>query len=82
VATAFGAGFEVIAELPYGFKSLRSALRAQGIGALEIRKRGLAIEPDQLRRDLRLAGPDSATLILTRVDDGPIALLCRRHRLG
>jgi SAM-dependent methyltransferase len=82
VATAFGAGFEVIAELPYGLKSLRSALRARGIGALEIRKRGLAIEPDRLRRDLRLAGPDSATLILTRVDNGPIALLCRRHRLG
>jgi hypothetical protein len=81
-ATPFGSGFEVVAELPYGLKSLRSALRAHGIGALEIRKRGLAVEPDRFRRDLRLAGPESATLILTRVDDGPIAVLCRRLPLG
>ena len=57
---------------------MRAALRTRGIGALEIRKRGVAVEPDQLRRDLRLAGSGSATLVLTRVDATPIALLCRR----
>jgi SAM-dependent methyltransferase len=77
VATPFGAGFEVLEELPYGIKSLRAALRSRGVGALEIRKRGIAVEPDRLRRDLRLAGTRSATLVLTRVNARPIALLCR-----
>jgi hypothetical protein len=42
---------------------------------LEILKRGLAIEPDQLRRELRLSGTGSATLILARLADKPVALL-------
>ena len=32
------------------------ALRDRGIGRVEIRKRGSALEPEQLRRDLRLSG--------------------------
>ncbi len=51
VATPFGPAFEVEAELPYGVKPLRAALRERGIGVLEIRKRGIAVEPDQLRRE-------------------------------
>ncbi len=78
IQTPFGTGFEVVDKLPYGLKQLRADLRARGIGALEIRKRGVAVEPDQLRRDLRLAGSNSATLVLTRVDKTPMALLCRR----
>jgi SAM-dependent methyltransferase len=76
--TPFGAAFEVVAELPYGVKKLRAALRQRGIGVLEIRKRGIAVEPDQLRRSLHLTGSGSATLVLTRVDATPMALLCHR----
>jgi hypothetical protein len=57
---------------------LRAALRSHDIGVLEIRKRGLAVEPDRLRRDLRLSGSGSATLVLTRLHSGPVAYLCRR----
>ncbi len=78
IQTPFGTGFEVVEELPYGLKHLRAALRARDIGALEIRKRGIAVEPDQLRRDLRLTGTGSATLVLTRTAATPLALLCRR----
>jgi predicted RNA methylase len=78
LATPFGPAFEVEAELPYGVKPLRAAMRERGIGVLEIRKRGIAVEPDQLRRSLRLTGSRSATLVLTRVDATPIALLCHR----
>lgn len=76
-ATPFGTCLQVVAELPYGLKALRSALRAHGVGILEIRKRGVAIEPDRLRRDLRLSGPGSATLLLARFGTRPTALLCR-----
>ncbi len=76
--TAFGRCLEVIEELPLRQKHLRAALRTRGIGRLEIRKRGLAVEPDRLRRELRLAGDAEATLVLTRVLDRPTALLCRQ----
>jgi hypothetical protein len=77
VATPFARCFDVTDVLPVRTKSLRRELRVRGIGRLEIRKRGLAVDPDHLRRELRLDGPDEATLILTRVQDGPVALLCR-----
>ena len=77
VTTPFGRCLEVVEELPFGLKRLRAALRDRGIGVLEIKKRGVGLDPDQLRRDLRLTGPRSATLVLTRVAGAPTALLCR-----
>jgi SAM-dependent methyltransferase len=62
--------------LPFSLKRLRALLRERGVGRLEIMKRGSALEPERLRRDLRLAGPASATLVLTRVAGAPTALLC------
>jgi hypothetical protein len=52
-------------------------LRTHDIGALEIRKRGLAVDPDQLRRELRLQGSAAAALVLTRIGTRPVAYLCR-----
>ena len=75
--TPFGRCFEVLEELPFPVKQLRFALRTRGIGRLEIRKRGVAVEPDRLRRELRLSGGAEATLVLTRVRERPTALLCR-----
>jgi len=77
VTTPFGRCLDVVEELPFGLKRLRAALRERGIGVLEIKKRGVGLDPDQLRRDLRLTGPGSATLVLTRVAGAPTALLCR-----
>ncbi len=53
----------------FGFqlKSLRTWLRDRGVGRLTIKKRGTAVEPDQLRRQLRLVGDAEATIVLTRV---------------
>jgi hypothetical protein len=75
--TPFGRCFEVLVAMPFSLKRLRGLLRERGVGRLEIRKRGSALEPDRLRRDLRLAGPESATLVLTRIAEAPTALLCR-----
>jgi SAM-dependent methyltransferase len=76
VQTPLGRCFEVVEELPFPLKHLRKALRERDIGRLEIRKRGVAVEPDRLRRELKLAGRSGATLVLLRVGDTPTALLC------
>jgi hypothetical protein len=63
--------------LPVSVKPLRAALRGYGIGSLEVLKRGSAVDPQELRRQLRLSGSRSATLVLTRVASRPAVLLCQ-----
>ncbi|MBY8874126.1 methyltransferase domain-containing protein [Micromonospora sp. PLK6-60] len=75
--TPYGRCLEVIDVLPFSLKRLRALLRERGVGRVEILKRGSALEPDQLRRDLRLAGALAASLVLTRVAGAPTALVCR-----
>jgi hypothetical protein len=77
VDTGFGRRLEITDVLPFSLKRLRTLLRDRGIGRLEIRKRGSALEPEQLRRDLRLSGSAGASLVLTRVAGAPTVLLCR-----
>ncbi|MEE6263275.1 class I SAM-dependent methyltransferase [Plantactinospora sonchi] len=78
--TPYARCLEVVEVLPFSLKRLRALLRDRGVGRLEILKRGSALEPERLRRDLRLSGPESASLVLTRVADAPTALLCRPVR--
>lgn len=73
--TPFGRCFAVQDRLPLSVKRLRAELRDRGVGRLTIMKRGSALEPERLRRELRLSGPAEATVILTRVADAPTALL-------
>ncbi|GIF19393.1 SAM-dependent methyltransferase [Actinoplanes tereljensis] len=75
--TPYGRRLEITDVLPFSLKRLRTLLRERGIGRLEIRKRGSALEPDQLRKDLRLSGTESASIVLTRVAGAPTVLLCR-----
>ncbi|MDR6971438.1 class I SAM-dependent methyltransferase [Leifsonia shinshuensis] len=78
VETPFAAGFRVLETLPYGEKDLKRALRQRGIGTLEIKKRGVDVDPAALRRRLALNGDRPATLILTRVAGRHTALLAER----
>lgn len=73
--TPFARGYRVIEELPYREKPLRAALRERGIGRLTIKKRGVDVVPETLRKRLALAGDDEATLVLTRVAGQGTALL-------
>ncbi|TDO38733.1 methyltransferase family protein [Paractinoplanes brasiliensis] len=75
--TPYGRRLEVTDVLGFSLKRVRALLRERGVGRLEIRKRGSALEPEQLRRDLRLSGPESASMVLTRVMGAPTVLLCR-----
>lgn len=68
---------EVTDVLPFSLKRLRALLRERGVGRVEILKRGSALTPEQLRRDLRLAGDTAASLVLTRVAGAPTVLVCR-----
>lgn len=76
--TPFAAGFRVLETLPYAEKDLKKALRQRGIGTLEIKKRGVDVDPAALRRRLALNGDRPATLILTRVAGRHTALLAER----
>ncbi|MBQ1072005.1 methyltransferase domain-containing protein [Micromonospora sp. C31] len=75
--TPFARCLEVTDVLPFSLKRLRALLRERRVGRVEILKRGSALEPEKLRRDLRLAGNEPASLVLTRVAGAPTVLVCR-----
>ncbi|MEV4271375.1 methyltransferase domain-containing protein [Micromonospora aurantiaca] len=75
--TPFARCLEITDVLPFSLKRLRALLRERRVGRVEIRKRGSALEPEKLRRDLRLSGDEAAGLALTRVAGDPTVLVCR-----
>ncbi|WP_435233137.1 THUMP-like domain-containing protein [Micromonospora aurantiaca (nom. illeg.)] len=80
--TPFARCLEITDVLPFSLKRLRALLRERRVGRVEIRKRGSALEPEKLRRDLRLSGDDAAGLALTRVAGDPTVLVCRQVPAG
>jgi len=68
--------YEVREVMPFSLKRLRAALRERGVGTVTIKKRGSAVDVERLRRDLRLSGPESAVVVLTRFGSRPYCLLC------
>lgn len=72
--------FRVLEHGHYTEKALKSLLKTRGIGRLEILVRGLDIDPNTLRKRLKLAGRDEATVVLTRVGSKPVFLLCLAER--
>lgn len=74
-ATPFARSYEVLEELPFKEKALKAALRARGIGRLTIKKRGVDVVPEDLRKRLALGGEQDATLVMTRVAGKGTALL-------
>lgn len=75
--TPYATAYEVLEELPYAEKQLRAALGERGVGRLTIKKRGVAVVPEQLRQRLALRGDAEATVVLTRVAGKGTALLVR-----
>ena len=76
--TPFARGFRVLERFAINVPTLKRALAARGIGALEIKKRGVDIDPAQLRPKLALRGSGSAVLLLTRIAGNRVALLAER----
>ena len=78
VPTGLGVWFEVLESLPFGLKPLRERLRAHDAGMVVVKKRGTAVEPDLLRKQLKLTGSREVTVVLTRSSGRQIAMVVRR----
>jgi hypothetical protein len=77
VSTPLARAYAVDEVFGFQLKNLRTWLRDHGVGRLTIKKRGTAVEPEQLRRQLRLAGPREATIVLTRIAGKQSVLVVR-----
>ncbi|RZU60864.1 class I SAM-dependent methyltransferase [Zhihengliuella halotolerans] len=76
--TPFARAYKVLDVMPYNIKSLKRWVKDNGIGVLDIKKRGVDVTPEELRKIL-LAGSGrkakgKATLILTRIGDWRVAI--------
>lgn len=81
--TPFARAYRVIDVMPYNVRALKAWVREQGIGVLDIKKRGTSVTPEEVRRQL-LAGSGKsakagskkkATLVLTRIGEDRVAIV-------
>ncbi|MFJ9345704.1 methyltransferase domain-containing protein [Streptomyces sp. NPDC101237] len=73
--TPYASAYEITDQLPFNVKKLRALLRERGVGVLTVKKRGSAVEPEELRRKVKPQGPHAATVFLTRVAGAPTMLV-------
>ncbi|MEV6394159.1 class I SAM-dependent methyltransferase [Streptomyces sp. NPDC051907] len=75
--TAYATAYEITDELPFNVKKLKALLREREVGVLTVKKRGSAVEPEELRRKVKPQGRNAATVFLTRVAGAPTMLVGR-----
>ncbi|MFH8502504.1 methyltransferase domain-containing protein [Streptomyces flaveolus] len=75
VPTPYATAYEITDRMPFNVKKLKALLRERGVGTLTVKKRGSAVEPEELRRKVRPQGPNAATVFLTRVAGAPAMLI-------
>jgi THUMP domain-containing protein/RNA cap guanine-N2 methyltransferase len=73
--TALAKCYEVQEVMPWALRTLKSYLHKRAIGHVTIKKRGMGVVPEEIRRRLRPKGDASATVILTRVLDRRVAIV-------
>lgn len=80
--TPFARAYRVLDVMPYNVKALKAWVKANGIGVLDIKKRGTAVTPEELRKQLLPGKPASkagkaktATLVLTRIGEERVAVV-------
>ena len=69
--------FAVVESMPLNTKALRAWLRDRDVGRVTIKKRGVTLDADGLRRQLRLSGSVEMTLVITRVRNHQVCLVVR-----
>jgi THUMP domain-like/RNA cap guanine-N2 methyltransferase len=74
--TPFARTLRVLESAPWHERRFARKLRDLGIGAADIRRRGLAGDVQQIHRRLALRGPGRATIVITRVSGRPWGLIC------
>lgn len=81
--TPFAKAYKVLEVMPFNVKALKSWVKEHGIGVLDIKKRGTAVTPEELRKQLlpggkpagsKAKGKKSATLVLTRIGEDRVAI--------
>ncbi|WP_035800902.1 class I SAM-dependent methyltransferase [Kitasatospora mediocidica] len=75
VATPYAHAYEITDQLPFNVKKLKSLLRKREVGTVVIKKRGIGLTPEELRRALKPEGPNAATVFMTRIGTTPVMLL-------
>ncbi|WP_406113989.1 THUMP-like domain-containing protein [Streptomyces sp. NBC_01014] len=75
--TPYATAYEITDALPFGLKKLKALLREREVGNLTVKKRGSAVEPEEVRRKVKPQGPNAATVFLTRVAGAPTMLVGR-----
>ncbi|WP_326572839.1 class I SAM-dependent methyltransferase [Actinacidiphila glaucinigra] len=73
--TPYATAYEITDVLPFNLKRLKALLREREVGVLTVKKRGSAVEPEEVRRRVKPQGPHAATVFLTRVAGAPSMLL-------
>lgn len=78
VITPLAQCFAIEAVVPYNLKRVKELVAGADVGSLEIKKRGIDIDPAGLRKELSLRGSGEKTLIVTRRRGDRIAILASR----
>ncbi|MFF5494835.1 methyltransferase domain-containing protein [Streptomyces aquilus] len=75
--TPYATAYEITDQLPFNVKKLKALLREREVGILTVKKRGSAVEPEELRRKAlpKPHGRNAVTVFLTRVAGAPTMLL-------
>ncbi|WP_445529349.1 class I SAM-dependent methyltransferase [Streptomyces cyslabdanicus] len=75
--TPYASAYEISDRLPFNVKKLKALLREREVGTLTVKKRGSAVEPEELRRKVlpKPHGRNAVTVFLTRVAGAPTMLL-------
>jgi hypothetical protein len=76
--TPFARGFEVLETTAVDPKAISRALTTHDVGRVEIKKRGIDIDPATFRKKLTLTGFGDGVVILTRAGTKRLALIARR----
>ena len=82
VATPFATAYRIVEVLPYKVKTLRQYLKEHHVTRLDIKKRGVDVAPEELRRTLmqgsnskKATAGEHTTLVLTRIGDDRYAIV-------
>jgi SAM-dependent methyltransferase len=71
--------WKILDWMPFNLKKLVSYLRAEGVGHVTIKKRGVPMTPDELLPKMKLEGDESRTLVLTRYKGDSIVMICEDY---
>ena len=65
--------------LPFDVKQVKAALRERKMGRLEIKHRGLQLDPDRLKKRLNVPGDNRGCLIIVGGHENARAIITKRR---